>query len=372
MDFYTDGDGIAAPIMRRPVIGFARALFGGATIRGEPSLRAKAIGTLKRDNVLPIYAEMETESGSNHNKLWYEVEGGYIHSALAHPVRWQLNRPVTTVGDDGFWAEVTVPFVDSRVAPSFKAPTTRYRYYGDTVYKVIAAVRSQDKAEGKSGDTTRTATPATPATPTTPLSKPSALSGSTDWWYQIEDESFPGKYFVPASHLRPISLTEFTPLSPHIDPVEKKIVVKLREQRLYAYERGREVFNCRIASGTYFKDDVTGEPKDYTTTPGTWNVFRKTPSQHMYGGAVGDAESFDLPGIPWVSYFTTSGIAVHGTYWHNDYGVPRSHGCVNVSSENAKWVWRWSMPPNDYKERYSLVPAKERKNPKRGTMVVVE
>lgn len=352
VDFYTDGE-LARPVTRRPAIAFARSLQFGALIRSEPDLRAPKVGTLRRDDVLPIYAELQTESGSPHNKLWYEVEGGYLHSALAHPVRWQLNRPVTDAGEHGFWAEVTVPFVDARVAPSVKAALAKYRYYGGTVYKVIQAIKSQDAPEDV-------------------RSRPLPFSGDTTWWYRIEDESFPGLYFVPASHLRPIAQAEFAPISPDVDPREKKIVVKLREQRLYAYEGKREVFTCRIASGTYFKDKETGELKDYTTTPGVWYIFHKTPTQHMYGGAVGDDESFDLPGIPWVSYFTRSGIAVHGTYWHNDYGVPRSHGCVNVRSEDSKWVWRWTLPPNDYKERYATLPVKERQNPARGTTVIVE
>jgi lipoprotein-anchoring transpeptidase ErfK/SrfK len=111
------------------------------------------------------------------------------------------------------------------------------------------------------------------------------------------------------------------------------------------------------------------DERDFSTTPGEFQVFRKTPSQHMYGGAVGDDGSFDLPGVSWVSYFTTSGIAFHSTYWHNDFGVVRSHGCVNVLADVAKWVWRWSMPPNNYDQRYvQLDPKKKEK----GTTVVVE
>lgn len=352
MDFYTDGE-LARPVVPKPPIAFARVLQFSAVVRSEPNLRAPKLRSLRRDEVLPIYAELETESGSPHNTLWYEVEGGYLHSSLAQPVRWHLNRPVTDAGEHGFWAEVTVPFVDARVAPSVKAALTKYRYYGGTVYKVIRVVKSQDAPEEVQAH-------------------PLPFSGDTAWWYQIEDEIFPGQYFVPASHLRPIAQAEFSPLSPEVDPREKKLVVKLREQRLYAYEGEREVFTCRIASGAYFKDAATGQMMDYTTTRGVWYVYRKTPTQHMYGGAVGDADSFDLPGIPWVSYFTQTGIAVHGTYWHNDYGVPRSHGCVNVRSEDAKWVWRWTLPPNDYRERYAMLPAKERRNPALGTTVIVE
>jgi hypothetical protein len=55
----------------------------------------------------------------------------------------------------------------------------------------------------------------------------------------------------------------------------------------------------------------------------------------------GDAEEgiYDLPGVPWCSFFTGTGVAIHGTYWHNDYGRPRSHGCVNLPSMDAKFIY---------------------------------
>jgi lipoprotein-anchoring transpeptidase ErfK/SrfK len=46
--------------------------------------------------------------------------------------------------------------------------------------------------------------------------------------------------------------------------------------------------------------------------------------------------------------FIGEGVAIHSTFWHNDYGTPRSHGCVNASSEDAKWVFRWTAPHVDY------------------------
>jgi lipoprotein-anchoring transpeptidase ErfK/SrfK len=332
LDRYTDGlpD---MPATRRTLIGFARAINYGVAVRKEPDLQAKMVSTLMPDTVLPMYAEMETESGSWHNKLWYEVEGGYVHSALIHPVRWQLNTPVSDAGENGFWAEVTVPFTDARSGPSLGAPRAKYRYYGGTVYKVVKAVKSSDAT-------------------------------SKDLWYQIEDEAFAGPYFAQARHLRPISQEEFSPLSPDVDPADKKLVVNLKEQRVHAFEKDREVFTSRAATGAVFKD--MGDEGNFATPPGTYFVYRKTPTQHMYGGAAGDSDYFDLPGIPWVSYFVNTGIAFHGTYWHNDYGVPRSHGCVNVPSPNSKWIWRWSMPPNDLIERYS-----QTKTPSGGTTVVV-
>ncbi|MEP7355900.1 MAG: L,D-transpeptidase, partial [Anaerolineales bacterium] len=70
----------------------------------------------------------------------------------------------------------------------------------------------------------------------------------------------------------------------------------------------------------------------------------KRPTRHMAGDDFAADDFFDLPGVPWVSYFHWWGVSIHGTYWHNDYGRPRSHGCVNLRPEDAKWVFRWSTP----------------------------
>lgn len=58
----------------------------------------------------------------------------------------------------------------------------------------------------------------------------------------------------------------------------------------------------------------------------------------MHSSAVSDAASYDSPGIPWVSYFTGGGIAIHGTYRHDDYSMPRSHGCVNATLSRRQLV----------------------------------
>jgi hypothetical protein len=348
-----DGEDAENVVPQRNAIFYGRVFQTGALVRKEPNVKADKVRSLRRDDVLPIYAELQTDSGSAHNKTWYQVDDGYMHSALVQPVSWQVNRPRTDAGEDGFWAEVSVPFVDVRTAPSLKAPRSKYRYYSGAVFKVIKVMPTLDQPEVIKAN-------------------PLPFGGDLAWWYQIEDELFPGRYFVPASQMRPIAPEEFTPLSPDVDPLQKKIVINLREQRMVAYEGEREVFSVRVATGTTFKDAASGRVANFTTTPGTWYVYRKTPSQHMHNGAIGSSRSFDLPGVPWVSYFTASGIAFHGTYWHNDYGIPRSHGCVNLTSEAAKWVWRWTMPPNDYAERYTTLPAKARRDPAQGTTVIVQ
>jgi lipoprotein-anchoring transpeptidase ErfK/SrfK len=75
-------------------------------------------------------------------------------------------------------------------------------------------------------------------------------------------------------------------------------------------------------------------------------------------GGVG-SNYYDLPGIGFTSYFTAKGVAIHGTYWHNDYGRPRSHGCVNTPTAAAQWIYRWSQPQVPYDELRVFAKASE-------------
>ena len=99
-----------------------------------------------------------------------------------------------------------------------------------------------------------------------------------------------------------------------------------------------EVFFCRISSGGKFDKD--GNPSDKWSTPiGQHPIYRKLISLYMSGPITGN-----WPGVAWTSFITGDGVAVHSTYWHNEFGVPRSHGCINVSPEDAKWIFRWTVP----------------------------
>jgi len=144
---------------------------------------------------------------------------------------------------------------------------------------------------------------------------------------------------------------EMTPISPNAR--DKRLEVSLKDQRLYAYEGDRLVYSARCATGAAFTIEGVGMV-DFTTPTGEHTVVRKRPSRHMLG-FIGRADEYDLPGVPFCTYFTEPGAAVHGAYWHNDFGRQRSHGCVNVLAEDAKWVYRWSMPVADYAEPLLLV-----------------
>jgi hypothetical protein len=69
------------------------------------------------------------------------------------------------------------------------------------------------------------------------------------------------------------------------------------------------------------------------STGGTVNLFA-------------DADNYVLPGVPWTCFFTREGHAFHGTYWHDNFGTPMSHGCINMRTSEARWLFRWAGPPH--------------------------
>jgi hypothetical protein len=122
-------------------------------------------------------------------------------------------------------------------------------------------------------------------------------------------------------------LTKDTP------PTTKRILVDLSEEMLYAYD-----------GDTLFMQDPISTGLDGTPTPiGTFTVYKKTPSRYMQGPIPGVSDqSYDLPGVPWNLYFTNDGAVIHGAYWHNHFGEPWSHGCVNLAPQEAKKLYMWA------------------------------
>ncbi len=294
-----------------PEYGLGRVMAGRVTIRTEPNSKADEVYFRHEDRIINIRSLVESDGPPAHNRLWYEVTGGYVHSGYVQPVRYDLQTPLTEFPGESFLAEVTVPFTDSRLAPNGEYD---YRhYYGTTHW--VNAIRFD-------------------------------MFGRP--WYRVWDDKWLYHRFVLGAHLRPITPQELTPLSPTVQ--DKLLEVDTVNQWAHAYEDGHEVFTVRVATGTWH--DVKGVMKDFTTPTGKHLIERKTPSRHMAAGDLAAGEGYDLPGVPWVSYFTASGVAFHGTYWHNDYGIPRSHGCVNVTSEAAKWIYRWSLPYAPSNEGY--------------------
>jgi len=111
----------------------------------------------------------------------------------------------------------------------------------------------------------------------------------------------------------------------------KNIVVDLSDQWLYAYEGEQMVFDAPVSTG-----------RDGFNTPvGRYAIYAKVRSQTM-DGCAGD-ECWSVPDVPHAMYIV-GGVALHGTYWHNQFGtgVRRSHGCINLPLTSAAWLYGWA------------------------------
>src|SRR5215211_2160984 len=256
-----------------------------------------------RDLIIPITNSTITDDETAYNRVWYEIEdGGYIYSGGVQPVRTVLNEP-QNISLKGALGEVSVPFTDSHLEPDTSSEVL-YRLYYETVHWVKASAIHP-------------------------------VDGSV--WYALLDDKFEHYYYVRAEHIRLIPDSELAPLSPEIPDKQKRVEVHLRDQLVLAYEEDNLVFATRASTG------MRRQSGSYTTPDGEFVTFHKRPTRHMATGDIA-ASGFDLPGVPWVLYLTHSGISFHGTYWHNDFGRPRSHGCINLTPQAAKWLYRWTLP----------------------------
>ena len=150
----------------------------------------------------------------------------------------------------------------------------------------------------------------------------------------------------------PTELDTLTPIEMPTDEA-RWIRVDLSEQRVVAYEYDRAVRGFVISSGLDRTPTVTGE----------FRIKLKVPSQTMSGGE--GAYYYNLPNVKWVQYFYAE-YAFHGTYWHNDFGRPKSHGCINMTNADAKWLFDWAGPKWDGKTTWYNA---SKANP--GTLVIV-
>jgi len=106
---------------------------------------------------------------------------------------------------------------------------------------------------------------------------------------------------------------------------DKWIEIDLSEQRLYAYEGQKKVFEARVSTGV----------RRYPTVTGRFKIYVKYRSTRMRG------PGYDLANVPWTMYFYRS-YGIHGAYWHNNFGRPMSHGCVNMRVSEAKALFNWA------------------------------
>lgn len=277
----------------------------------KPDDQSEILRQLFRDELVNIYQEVTPITGPEWNPLWYRVWGGYIHSAFVQRAQIRHNKPLSSLPESGRQlCEVTVPYTQIYYHTRANGWELKNRLYYETTHWAVGL------DEGPDGQA----------------------------WYRIFDEGMRLEYHVPAAHLRPISDEELSPISPGVPPHKKRIEVSISQQTLIAYEEDQQVFETRISSGRLHRYD----PPQGTNTPrGDSSVYSKMPTKHMGNLLLtGAPDVYTLPGVPWTIFFGDMGVGVafHGAYWHNNFGVPMSAGCVNMRPHEAKWLFRWTTP----------------------------
>lgn len=297
--------------------------------RSAPRMDYPPLAKVYEDSVVPIVHEVIAASNDLNyfNQRWFETPNGYLYAGYVQPVRNLPNEPLKEIpaGKNGFWAEVTVPYVDQIIDnPPPRSPRTKdliavgkypRLYYSQVVW--IDQIKQGDGGQilyrfNEDGG------------------RPPSVTGG----------GFGDLFWSDARAFRVLTADDVAPISPTVDPNEKKIIVRAtkQEQSLSCYEGQTEVYYCRCSTG-YVSPDPTA---DKSTPLGEHTTWRKTLSIHMAAGTTG--AGYDTPAVSWTNLFSGTGIAIHAAFWHNHFGMQISHGCVNVAPEDSKWICRWTAP----------------------------
>lgn len=141
----------------------------------------------------------------------------------------------------------------------------------------------------------------------------------------------------------PYELTDI-PLASNVlgdSTANKRIEIDLTNQRLYAYEGDRRVYDFLVSTGKWGK-----------TPTGTFDIWIKLRYTKMEGGNKDWGTYYYLPNVPYVMFFYNDqipkwrGFGIHGTYWHSNFGHPMSHGCINMKTEEVEQLYSWANPPS--------------------------
>ena len=291
--------------------------FYSTEIKTKPNEYAPAVRDAPDDEVVAWEREViGTNYYGGKSRTWIQTSEGYIYAPFVQPVRNITNTPITAIpeGKPGFWAEVTIPHVPIFIEnPPVRSPSYRYMTesgagpllcYSQVVW--IDQVRVDE--------------------------------GGRVMYRWNEDfghgYGYGDIFWVDATALRVITDDEVTPLSPDVDPAQKVILADVYTQTISCFEGNTEVFFCRMSSGA-------GE---FGTPIGTMYAWRKMYSINMSASSAQNGAGYDTSAVSWPTFISGEGVAIHAAFWHNYFGTARSHGCLNVEPEAAKWIFRWTTP----------------------------
>ncbi len=278
----------------------------GVSIYREPDEKSAIVYTRPYNDIITVYDEVVGPNGPSWNPIWYRCWGGYVFSGLLYEVKYELQDTIADIREGGQLGEITMPYTRCYFYSKYEGWIPEYLLYYRSAHWVVDVIEGPDKRP----------------------------------WYTLLDELISVKYSIPAEHMRIIPDSELDPIHPDVPLGEKSIHVNIARQTLEAYEGGEQVFATKISSGG-------------ATPTGTYNIQTKMPSKHMGNGKVTSWDfAYELVGVPWNCFFEMKkGMATHGTFWHTNFGTPMSGGCLNMSIDDAKWIYLWTTPipqPTDW------------------------
>lgn len=293
-------------------------------IKSKPTANSSTVRKIDDDGVIEWVREVigsdafsiDTLVAQGPSKTWVETPEGYIYAPHLQSVRNVPNIPLAALpeGKAGFWAEVTVPYVDISIDnPPVRSPSFRFvsenggvprLYYSQVVW--IDQIRTDDTGR-------------------------ILYRWNEDFGHGY---GYGDIFWVDGAALRMITDEEVAPISPDVDPAQKTIVANTFYQTLSCFEGNTEVYYCKMASGY----------GDFATPIGTMYAWRKMYSINMAASSTENRSGYDTSAVSWPTFINSDGVAIHAAFWHNYFGTRRSHGCINVMPEDAKWIFRWTTP----------------------------
>ncbi len=285
-------------------IDLVRVAKDPVSVYKEPTDTSQIVGTWSRDSLIHVYETVDSGT-PGYNPIWYRVFGGYMNRARLQKVQIHYNTPLSNIPETKLLSEVTVPITQAYRYDQWDGWVPIFKLYYSSIQWITGIETGPD---GKA-------------------------------WYIVQNEADKSaQYFVPTVQLHPIYPEEIIPLSPGVPIGKKHIDVNISTQTLTCSEYDSAVFTALVSTG------VTG----MDTPDGNFNINDKLPSRNMSTTSRLADDIIPLVGVPWCSFFTEEGHAFHGTYWHDNFGVPMSHGCVNMRNEDAKWLFRWCLPSSGF------------------------
>lgn len=285
-------------------------------IHVRPDADSPIVGNLFEDTVINWQREVVGTNLYRVNQRWIETPDGYLWAPQVQPVKDLPNPPMLHLPDSsmgpGMWVEVTVPYVEvilensTPIAPRVKYLIENNRqprlYFSQIIW--VDQIKQDENGQV---------------------------------WYHLTEPygSYGDRYWGNAEAFRPLTPEEISPINPEIS--DKRIEVNIARQTLVCFEEDREVYFCRISSGRFGQETPIGR---------NFQIYWKLVSVHMAAGSAG--AGYDLTGVGWPTFFAAGGVAIHSTFWHNDFGVPTSAGCVNAKPDDAKFISRWTSPVVPY------------------------